>query len=114
MSRDPRLRLEDVIDACDRIESHIAGLTSDLFEIDRKTQDAVIRVFEIIGEAVKSIPEEIRQLEPDIPWRQIAGFRDVLAHSYFAVDPSIVWSAATRKTPDLRPACQRILSNYSS
>jgi uncharacterized protein with HEPN domain len=96
MSRDPRLRLEDVIEACDRIESHIAGMTSQQFDADRKTQDAVIRVFEIIGEAVKFLPDEMKQREMDIPWRQIAGFRDVLAHAYFAVDPSVVWSAATR------------------
>jgi uncharacterized protein with HEPN domain len=90
MSRDPYLRLEDIIEACDRLQSHIEGLDFSEFEEDAKTQDAVIRVFEIIGEAVKSLPSEWTAKEPDIPWRQIAGFRDVLAHAYFAVNSSVV------------------------
>jgi uncharacterized protein with HEPN domain len=109
MSRDPYLRLEDIIEACDRLQSHLEGLDFAGFDHDIKTQDAVIRVFEIIGEAVKSLPEEWTQAEPNIPWRQIAGFRDVLAHSYFAVNSSVVWTAAVDKVPLLRHACQRLL-----
>ena len=109
MSRDPYLRLEDIIDACDRLQAHIDGLDYDGFDLDLKTQDAVIRVFEIIGEAVKSLPEDWTHAEPDIPWRQIAGFRDVLAHAYFAVNSSVVWTAAVEKSPLLRLACLRLL-----
>jgi len=78
------------------------------FDADLKTQDAVIRVFEIIGEAVKSLPEQWIEKEADIPWRQIAGFRDVLAHSYFAVNSSVVWAAAVVKAPLLKAACLRL------
>ena len=109
MSRDPYLRLEDIIEACDRLQSHIEGLDFAGFDQDLKTQDAVIRVFEIIGEAVKSLPDEWTHAEPAIPWRQIAGFRDVLAHTYFAVNSSVVWTAAVEKAPSLRHACQRLL-----
>ncbi len=109
MSRDPHLRLEDIIDACDRLQNHIRNLDFTAFDEDLKTQDAVIRVFEIIGEAVKSLPEEWTEKEPEIPWRQIAGFRDVLAHAYFAVNTSVVWAAAVEKAPMLKAACERLL-----
>ena len=104
MSRDPHLRLDDIIDACERLQSHIENVDFAAFDKDLKTQDAVIRVFEIIGEAVKSLPEEWTEKEPEIPWRQIAGFRDVLAHAYFAVNSSVVWAAAVEKAPLLKAA----------
>lgn len=109
MSRDPHLRLEDIIEACDRLQGHIQNLDFTAFDQDLKTQDAVIRVFEIIGEAVKSLPEDWTEKEPEIPWRQIAGFRDVLAHAYFAVNSSVVWAAAVEKAPVLKAACLRLL-----
>ena len=110
MSRDPALRLEDIIEACERLAAYTECLEFEAFVNDSKTQDAVIRVFEIIGEAVKHVPDELLTREPDIPWRQIAGFRDVLAHSYFAVDASVVWDAATVKAPLLHQACLRLLT----
>lgn len=73
----------------------------DHFMVDRKTRDAVIRHFEIIGEAVKSLPEAFRSKYPDIPWKSIAGFRDVLIHQYFGVDPSIVWATIENQLPGL-------------
>jgi uncharacterized protein with HEPN domain len=109
MSRDPQLRLEDILQACERLQTHIENLDFAAFDSDLKTQDAVIRVFEIIGEAVKSLPEEWIEKEPEIPWRQIAGFRDVLAHAYFAVNTSVVWAAAVEKAPLLKAACLRLL-----
>ena len=108
MSRDPHLRLQDIIEACERLEAYIENLDFPAFDRDLKTQDAVIRVFEIIGEAVKSLPEQWTEKEPEIPWRQIAGFRDVLAHSYFAVNSSVVWAAASEKAPSLKAACLRL------
>ena len=109
MSRDPKLRLEDILEAIDWIEGYVGGLDFGAFEADRKTLDAVVRQFEIIGEAVKALPEELRARESAIPWRQIAGFRDVLAHGYFAVDAFTVWDAATKHLPELKDACSRLL-----
>jgi uncharacterized protein with HEPN domain len=109
MSRNLKLRLEDIIEACDLIASYVQGFDFDRFQQDPKTRDAVIRQFEIVGEAVKGLVEPVKEIEPGIEWRQIAGFRDVLAHAYFAVDLSIVWDAATRHAPPLRAACQRLL-----
>lgn len=110
MSRDPRLRLEDIIEACGQIARYIEGYDFQRFAHDDKTRDAVIRQFEIAGEAVKGVPESWRNLEPEIPWRLVAGFRDVLSHSYFAVEMNIVWDAASVKAPDLKAACERLLT----
>ena len=108
MSRDPHLRLQDIIESCERLEMYIENMNFAAFDTDLKTQEAVPRVFEIIGEAVKSLSEEWIEKEPDIPWRQIAGFRDVLAHSYLAVNSSVVWAAALEKAPFLKAACLRL------
>ena len=109
MSRDPGLRLADIADACTRIASYIEGFDAVTFAKDLKTQDAVIRQFAIIGEAVKNLPAELIAREPSIPWREIAGFRDVLTHSYFAIDASVVWDAAGNKAPLLKKSCEALL-----
>jgi uncharacterized protein with HEPN domain len=106
MSRDFEQRLDDIIESCDRVADYIGGYDLAKFEDDYKTQDAVIRQFEIIGEAVKHLPEDVTLQEPAIPWRQFAGFRDVLAHSYFAVDVSVVCEAAKEFAPRLREVCE--------
>jgi uncharacterized protein with HEPN domain len=106
MSRDFEQRLDDIIESCDRVADYIGGYDLAKFEDDYKTQDAVIRQFEIIGEAVKHLPEDVTLREPTIPWRQFVGFRDVLAHSYFAVDVSVVWEAAKEFAPRLREVCE--------
>lgn len=111
MSRDPTLRLHDIIEACDRLAGYIDGYDWERFQADARTQDAVARVFEIIGEAVKAIPIEQRLQEPEVPWRAIAGFRDVLAHACFAVEIRIIWDAAVLKGPILREACERLLKS---
>ena len=110
MPRNPTDRLHDIVDACDTIARYIEGYHAAMFADDSKTLDAVMRQFEIVGEAVKALPPEWTDREPAIPWRQIAGFRDVLIHAYFAVEASVVWTAATREVPELRKACLRLLS----
>jgi uncharacterized protein with HEPN domain len=108
MSRDFEQRIDDIIESCNRVADYIQGYDLAKFEDDYKTQDAVIRQFEIIGEAVKHLPESVKVQEPAIPWRQFAGFRDVLAHSYFAVDMSVVWEAAKEFAPSLREVCEKL------
>src|SRR5260370_31924715 len=109
MSHDPRLRLADIVDACTRIGSYIEGFDASTFAQDLKTQDAVIRQFAIIGEAVKNLPTELIAQKPSVAWREIAGFRDVLTHSYFAIDASVVWDAARHKAPLLKKSCEELL-----
>jgi uncharacterized protein with HEPN domain len=109
MSRDPALRLEDIIEAASAIESYILGFNFDSFVADRRTVDAVTRNLEIIGEAVKHLPSDLTEPLPEIPWRAIAGFRDILAHSYFRTEDSIIWDAATIHSPALVSAVQALL-----
>jgi len=109
MSRDPALRLEDILEAASAIERYIQGFDFELFVADRWTVDAVTRNLEIIGEAVKHLPAEMIEPLPEIPWRAIAGFRDILAHSYFRTEDSIIWDAATIHNPSLINAVQGLL-----
>ena len=101
VSRDVRLYLEDVLCACRKIGRFTQGMTLESFTADELTYDAVLRNLEVIGEAAKRVPEPTRQQMPDVPWRAIAGFRDFLAHAYFALDNTIVWSAVQDEVPKL-------------
>lgn len=92
MSRDPKLYLEDISEACVKIARFCEGMDETAFAADEMVQDAVLRNLEVIGEAVKRLPAAWKEAEPQIPWRDIAGFRDVIAHAYFGVDLGLVWS----------------------
>ena len=109
MSREPSLRLEDILAAAVTIEEYLQGYDYDSFVNDRRTVDAVTRNLEIIGEAVKYLPEELLRHHPHIPWRAIAGFRDILAHAYFRSEDSIIWDAATIHNPPLMQAATDML-----
>ena len=109
MSRDPVHRLEDILEAGRMIETYIAGFDYESFMEDRRTVDAVVRNLEIIGEAVKHLPEEITARFPEIPWKAIAGFRDILAHCYFRTEDAIVWDAAKNHTPSLVAVVKTLL-----
>ena len=112
MSRDPALRLEDILEAAAAVGSYVSGYNYDSFVADRRTVDAVTRNLEIIGEAVKQLPSELTAPFPEIPWRAIAGLRDILAHSYFRTDDSIIWDAATIHNPALITAVQELLRRF--
>jgi uncharacterized protein with HEPN domain len=110
MSRDLTLRLEDILEAAHLIETYIDGFDDESFLKDQRTVDAVTRNLEIIGEAVKHLPEEMTNQFPKIPWKAIAGFRDILAHCYFRTDDAIIWDAAKNHTPQLIQAVQKLRS----
>ena len=88
--------LSDIHESMERIGLYIKGLTYKQFTTDRKTQDAVIRNFEVIGEAAKNISEDLKGRYPEIPWKQISGLRDKLIHFYFGIDYRIVWNIAKK------------------
>jgi len=98
MKRDDKLFLKDIVKSCEYIQQFVEGLTFEEFMSDEKTSSAVIRKFEIIGEAVKNIPEFIRNRYPDILWKDMAGMRDRLIHGYFGIDYFIVWNSIQGKS----------------
>jgi uncharacterized protein with HEPN domain len=112
MSRDPALRLEDILEAASAVESYVRGFDYDSFVSDRRTVDAVTRNLEIIGEAVKYLPSELTDPVTEVPWRAIAGFRDILAHSYFRTEDSIIWDAAHIHNPALIIAVRNLLKRF--
>jgi uncharacterized protein with HEPN domain len=110
MPRDYKISLDDILEAVDRIETYTAGMDKVQFQTDRKTVDAVIRNLEIIGEAVKNIPPEVRALSPIVPWSKIAGMRDILIHVYFNIDTDIVWDVVQTKLADLKATAETLLA----
>lgn len=78
------------------------------FQKNSLVEDAVVRNFEIIGEASKHIPEEIKSQYPDIPWKEMAGMRDKIIHEYFGIDLEIVWKTVNIRLPQLRPLLKNI------
>ena len=108
--KDDRLYLAHIKEAIDKIKLYTnAGY--DQFAKDPKTQDAVIRNFEIIGEASKQINDQIKNLREDIPWRDIAGLRDVLIHNYMGVDIKEVWNIVANHIPVLENAIDELLGS---
>ena len=106
--RDPKERLRDILEATAAIERYL-GRDKAAFEQDELLQTWFLRHLQIIGEAARSLPEEVRALAPDIPWPKIIGMRNVLVHGYFEIDTDIVWEAASRDVPALRPGVERLL-----
>lgn len=89
--REPKLLLGDILDSAAKILNYTEGLSFEDFSKDSKTVDAVIRNFEIIGEAANRLPEEFKDTYSEIDWRRIRGFRNRIVHDYFGIDYSIVW-----------------------
>ncbi|MEW6140082.1 MAG: DUF86 domain-containing protein [Thermodesulfobacteriota bacterium] len=113
MPRDYRLYLDDILESCRKIRQFTEGASFQEFKQNIMMQDAVIRNFEIIGEAVKHLPEEIKSLYHDIQLAEITGFRNILAHGYFVVKLETVWSAIEEGLPDLEEQTKAVLGEES-
>lgn len=111
MHRDCRLYLDDILESIEQVLSYVRGHDEMTFAKDRRTQDAVIRNLEIIGEATRHLPERILQAAPEIDWRKIGGLRNVLIHEYFAISLPIVWDIVQNKLGPLEAACCRLLES---
>lgn len=103
--------VEDVIKAMNDVTGFVEGMGYDDFAADKKTVYAVIRAVEIIGEAVKKIPDKVKADYPQIPWKEMAGMRNKLIHEYFGVDIKRVWSTVKKDIPNLEPLFNKILKD---
>ena len=109
MSRDEGLYLDDVQAACERVSKFTRGMSFDDFTQDDRTYHATLRNLEIIGEAIKNISDETRINYPQVKWRKIAGFRDIVAHDYFGVSDEIVWDVIQNEIPLLTEQIKEII-----
>jgi uncharacterized protein with HEPN domain len=111
MKRDIGLFIEDILDSIKNIEDFTIGLNKEKFSKDNLRQSAVIRQLEIIGEAVKNIPLSFREKYSKIPWKDIAGFRDILSHAYFGISVDRVWNIIEKDLPNLKKEIEKIKSD---
>ncbi len=102
MKRDNKLFLEDILVAIHDIETFSQGITFKDFCSDKEKRLAILKSFEIIGEAVKNLEESLTSQYPSIPWARMAAFRDVLTHEYFGIDLEFVWKVIAERLPRLK------------
>ncbi len=113
MSRDYRLFLEDILNCGLSIQRYAAGLDFDQFVSNRMAYDAILRNVELIGEAAKNVPPDIRARYPEVEWREIAGLRDVVAHEYFGLQDETLWDIVSHEVPVLVEQVRKILDQES-
>lgn len=111
--RDYRLYLDDILEASKRIEKYTKGAKFEKLLKDTLILDGIVRNLEIIGEAAKNIPVEVRKKYPEIEWKKIAGLRNILAHEYFGIDVEIIWDIIRNEIPVLKIRINSILKGKS-
>jgi uncharacterized protein with HEPN domain len=101
LSRKPEQRITDIIECCEKILRFTSGMNQEQLVEQELVMDAVLRNIEVIGEATKNLPDDVRARMPGIEWKKIAGMRDWISHVYYRVDDDIVWAAVETKVPEL-------------
>ena len=113
MNKDPEIFIKHILESIEEIESHTKGISKPEFLKSTLIQDAAIRRLEIIGEAVRKIPAETKNTAKAIPWKQIAGLRNILIHEYFGVDIKLVWNIIKKDLPTLKVNMQIVLEGLA-
>lgn len=108
MKKDPRIFIDHILECIELIDDYTKGVIKEEFVKSIQLQDSVIRRIEVIGEAVKNIPQEIKDKYSDIPWKRIAGMRDILIHEYWGIDLNLTWEVVVGEIPDLKREMLRI------
>jgi uncharacterized protein with HEPN domain len=108
MNKDNRIYIDHILKSIDLILDYISDMDQVSFSIDNRTQDAVVRQLEIIGEATKRISKEFRNKNPQVPWSEMAGMRDILIHNYIDVDLGIVWKTASESIGELKALLENL------
>lgn len=111
MLRQPDVYLNDMLGAIEKIQRYTSKMTYEGFKNDELVQDAAIRNLEILGEAAKKIPDEIKSAYPDAEWKKVAGLRDILIHDYFGIDTVIIWDVIQNKLPSLQISLRKIVKD---
>ena len=114
MNKDLRVYLNDILESIKQIEKYTKRINNNKFNKNIQIQDAVLRRLEIIGEAVKNIPEDFREAHPKIPWKKIAGMRDILIHEYSGVDLKRVWKVVKEDLVDLKKNISKIIKEVKN
>ncbi|MGD0282344.1 MAG: DUF86 domain-containing protein [Dissulfurispiraceae bacterium] len=110
MKRKISLYIDDILTAMGNAEKFIGTMSYEDFFLDQKTMFAVVRCIEIIGEATKNVTDDIREKYKEVPWRDMAGMRDKVSHSYFEIDFEKVWLVVKKNIPHLKPLLKQILT----
>ena len=103
------LYASDMLESMARIERYVKGLSYNEFVRSEIVIDAVIRNLEVMGEAAKNVPDEVKDAHPEIPWKRIVGLRNIVIHDYLGIDLENIWRIATKNIPEVRPLVARLL-----
>ncbi len=114
MKRNMKLYLQDIWESILAIEEYRRNLSEAEFNSNRQVQDAIVRRLEIIGEAVKNIDENFRNKYPQIPWKKVAGMRDIIAHEYFGVKLDRVWDVVRKDLPELKEKIRTMMDEENA
>lgn len=110
--KDPKIFLEHILESINEIERNIDNMSEVKFSASTTIQDAIVRRLEIIGEATKNLPISFREKHTTIPWKKMAGMRDVLIHGYFGIDMELVWKITQKDIPELKKKILKLLENF--
>ena len=113
MKKDPIVYLTHILESINLIETYLQGVTEEYFHASIEKQDLVVRRLEIIGEATKNLPDEFRKMHSDIPWKSIAGLRDVVIHQYFGINFNRIWDTVVNLLPILKKQIEQLIREYS-